>query len=136
MKGEILSITTLFLLFPIIVFTYNDKNNFLETILALLLLINIGLSVLFWINPIEKSPMHFYDGIFAKVSYIVFPIYILCVKEIENKMKLLFLLVFFLSLVIFYYSNKYSKNWCSKEHLICHSMFHFLISAGCSIAFI
>jgi len=136
MKGEILSITTLFLFFPIIVFTYKDNNNDLETILTLLLLINIGLSILFWINPIEKSPIHFYDGLFAKISYIIFPIYILFVKEIENKMKLLFLFVFFLSLVMFYYSNNYSKNWCSKEHLICHSMFHFLISLGCSIAFI
>ena len=137
MNGCCLSITTLFLLFPIIIFIYNYKNNICETILALLLLINIILSFLFWINPIEKSLIHFYDGIFAKISFILFSFYILFIKDIEYKIKLIFFIILLLSSIIFYYSNKNSKkNWCSKEHLICHSIFHILIRIGCSIAFI
>jgi len=132
-----LSITTLFLLFPIIIFIYNYKNNICETILASLLLLNIILSFLFWINPMENSLIHFYDGIFAKISFILFSFYILFIKDIEYKIKLIFFIILLLSSIIFYYSNKNSKkNWCSKEHLICHSIFHILISIGCSIAFI
>jgi len=137
MNGSWLSITTLFLLFPIIIFIQNYKSNIYETILASLLLVNIILSFLFWINPMKNSLMHFYDGIFAKISCILFSFYILFIKDIEYKIKLIFFIILLLSSIIFYYSNKNSKkNWCSKEHLICHSIFHILISIGCSIAFI
>lgn len=131
-----LSITTLFLLFPIVIFIYSKKNIY-ETFLAFLLLMNIMFSFLFWINPIENSSIHFYDGIFAKISYIVFPIYILFIKTIQYKIKLLSLILLLLSSIMFYYSNENSqKKWCSKKHIIYHSIFHFLISIGCSIAFI
>ena len=132
-----LSITTLFLFFPIIIFLYNKNKTILEIILALLLLTNIFLSFLFWSNPIENSLIHFYDGILAKISYILFPIYILFIKDIKYKIKLTFLLILFISSIMFYYSNVNSKkNWCSHEHLVCHSIFHFLIGIGSSIAFI
>ena len=133
----ILSITTLFLLFPIIIFLYNKNKTIWEYILALLLLTNIFISFLFWLNPIENSLIHFYDGILAKISYLLFPIYILFVKDINYKIKLASLMILFISSIMFYYSNINSKkNWCSQEHLVCHSIFHFLISVGCSIAFI
>ena len=137
MDGFYLSITTLFLLFPIIIFLYNKNKTNWETILALLLLINIIISFLFWTISIENSLIHFYDGILAKISYILFTIYILFIKDITYKIKLLFLIISFLSSIMFYYSNINSKkNWCSRAHLICHSIFHFLISVGCCIAFI
>jgi hypothetical protein len=136
MKISYLSITTLFLFFPLIIFI-SKTPTIGESILALLLLSNIMLSFLFWTNPIEKSLLHFYDGIVAKVSYIAFPIYILFIKDIDYKIKLLFLTILILSSIIFYYSNHHSKkNWCSKQHLVCHAIFHFLISIGCCIAFI
>lgn len=137
MNGCCLSVTSLFLLFPIIIFIYNYKNNICETILALLLLINIILSFLFWTNPIEKSLIHFYDGIFAKISFILFSFYILFIKDIGYRIKLTFFIILLLSSIMFYYSNKKSKKkWCSKQHLICHSFFHFFISIGSCIAFI
>jgi hypothetical protein len=137
MNGFYLSTTTLFLLFPIIIFLYNNKQTIWEIILAFLLITNIILSFLFWSNPIEKSLIHFYDGVFAKISYILFPIYILFIKDITYKIKLAFLMILFVSSIMFYYSNINSKkNWCSSMHLICHSIFHFLISIGSSIAFL
>jgi hypothetical protein len=103
----------------------------------LLLLTNIFLSFLFWSNPIENSLIHFYDGIFAKISYLLFPIYILFIKDIKYKIKLASLMLLFISSIMFYYSNINSKKkWCSYKHLVFHSIFHFLISVGCSIAFI
>jgi len=137
MNSFYLSITTLFLLFPIIIFILNNKKHIEETILALLLLTNITLSFLFWNNPIEKSLIHFYDGIFAKISYIIFSIYILFVKDIDYKIKLIFLIFLLFSSIMFYYSSKHSKKqWCSKEHLSYHFFFHLLTSIGCCIAFI
>ena len=137
MNGFYLSITTLFLLFPIYFFLYNKKKTIWEIVLALLLITNIIISFLFWTISTEKSLIHFYDGILAKISFLLFSIYILFIKVIPYKIKLIALIILFLSSIMFYYSDIYStKNWCSREHLICHSIFHLLISIGCSIAFI
>ena len=137
MNSSYLSFTTLFLLFPIIIFIYNPKKTVFETVLVLLLVVNIGFSFLFWLYPIQNSIIHVYDGILAKISYIAFPIYILFIKEIAYRVKLLFLIIFLFSSGMFYYSNYHSKKyWCSKEHLLCHSMFHLLISVGSAIAFL
>jgi hypothetical protein len=135
--GFVLSITSLFLFFPIIVFIYKDDNNLYETLLALLLFINILLSSLFWSNPIQNSVIHFYDGIFGKISYFLFTIYILFVKQVDYRFKLAFLGILIVSLTLFYQSNEHSKKkWCSKNHLLCHSIFHILIGIGSSIAFV
>jgi hypothetical protein len=137
MNGFYLSITTLFLLFPIYFFYINKKKTIWEIVLALLLITNIIISFLFWTISTEKSLIHFYDGILAKISYILFSIYILFIKVIPYKIKLIALIILFLSSIMFYYSDIHSrKNWCSREHLICHSIFHLLISIGCCIAFI
>jgi hypothetical protein len=151
MKGGSCFFTSFFLLFPIMVFIfkdsyaktslhsvfYNNKHSIYENMLALLLLINIVLSFLFWSDPIEKNAIHFYDGIFAKISYVCFSIYILFIKNIDYKWKLLFLLFLSSATMMFYYSNQCSKeNWCCKSHLTCHSIFHLFTSLGSSIAFI
>ena len=137
MKCIYLSTTTLFLLFPIIIFFYNKNKTIWEIFLVLLLLTNIILSFLFWSNSIEKSLIHFYDGIFAKISYILFSIYVLFIKDTKYKIRLAFLIILFASSFMFYYSNNNStKNWCSRKHLVFHSIFHFLTSIMCSIAFI
>jgi len=132
-----LSITTLFLLFPIIIFLYNKNKTIWECILALLLLTNIFLSFLFWSNPIENSLIHFYDGILAKISSVLFPIYVLLIKDIKYEIKFVALMILFISSIMFYYSSINSKkNWSSQRHLVCHAIFHFLTSIGTSIAFI
>jgi len=118
-------------------FIYNSKKTVFETVLAFLLFVNIGFSFLFWLHPIKHSLLHVYDGVLAKISYIAFPIYILFIKEIEYRLKLLFVMIFLFSSIMFYYSNDHSKkSWCSKEHLLYHSLFHFLISVGSAIAFL
>lgn len=132
-----LSLTTLFFLFPVFVFLTNKRQNIYESVLATLLTINIILSLLFWTYPIENSMFHIYDGIFGKISYIFFSIYILFIKPIKYKLKMLSLVILLFVSVVFYYSNHYSRmNWCSKAHLGWHSIFHFLCSFGCSLAFI
>jgi len=132
-----LSISSLFLFFPIFVYIYNERTDIYETALVLLLLSNLGLSFTFWTISVENSLLHFYDGLFAKISYILFSIYILFIKPLEYEIKLFALVLLCLITTLFYYSNHYSKQtWCSNHHLMCHSLFHFLVSIGCSIAFI
>jgi hypothetical protein len=137
MNVPYLSISSLFLLFPLILFVYKNQQNIYETILAGLLLINIVLSFLFWQNPIKNSTIHFYDGIFGKISFLFCCIYVLFVKELEQSMKLIFIALLIATLILFYYSNDHStKNWYSKEHIMYHFAFHSFMSIGCCIAFI
>jgi len=133
----VLYVSALFLLLPITIFMYSNKTNIYESFLVALLTINIILSLLFWTNPIKHSYMHFYDALFARISFIAFSVYILFIKDIEYQIKFLFLIILFSSFIMIYYSNKHSKqNWCSNNHIGCHAIFHFLISIGCCFAFI
>lgn len=137
MNKNCLSITSLFLLIPIIIFSFKDIKIIPEIILAFILTNNIVISFLFWKNPTKNSRLHFYDGIFAKISYILFPIYILFIKNIDYLLKILFIIIFLLSTILFYYSNSHSRKcWCSNKHILYHSLFHILISIGTSFAFI
>ena len=135
--NNLLVVSTLFLLFPIIIFYKKNNKNIYEIILAALLCINIILSSLFWIEPIKNSEIHNYNKIFAKILAIVFTIYILFIKNIKNLYKLIFLIILLFSLLSFFYSNKCSsETWCSNNHILCHFIFHIFISIGCLFAFI
>jgi hypothetical protein len=137
MKCVYLSFTTLFLVFPILFFLCNTKKTIYEFGLASLLTANLILSFLFWTHPIENSFVHYYDGIFAKISYVIFSIYILFVKRISIKLRILSFAILLMASTTFYYSNYYSKmDWCSDIHFSWHFIFHFLCGVGCSIAFI
>lgn len=127
--------STLFLCIPLILYwTYPSTK--IEHGLALLLTMNVILSLLFWSNPIQHSPLHKVDAIFAKISYVCFVVYVLCIKEMTWLFKLLFGSLLLLSTLLFYYSHLNSIEWCSPEHVMFHSMFHAVTSAGCSLAFL
>jgi hypothetical protein len=86
---------------------------------------------------VKHSLMHRSDAVLARISYVAFPVYILFMKNISYKMKALFLILFFASLFMIYWSDVFSrKEWCCRQHVMCHSVFHVLISMGCSIAFV
>lgn len=129
--------SSLLLLFPIILFIRNPNKNAYETGLAILLSCNIILSFLFWMQPIRHNQIHFYDGIFAKISVVLFTIYILFVKKMENIYTLLFFFFLFIALYMFYCSSIHScQEWCSDTHIIYHLIFHIFISLGCMVVFI
>ena len=132
-----LSLTSLIMIIPLIIFSYKPYKTIHEILLAFLLLNNSILSFLFWKNPIKNSSIHLYDGIFAKISYTLFPVYILFIKDTNYIIRLIFIIAFTMSSIMFYYSNTYSKKcWCSNKHILCHSIFHIFIIIGTSIAFI
>jgi len=126
------------LLLAVIYFICNFHNNNYEILLALLLLINVILSILFWKDGIYKSMIHKFDAIFAKLSFILFACYVLFIKEKCPKYrKIIMLLLACIVLILFYISNKYSqKSWCSKKHIIYHSIFHLFCAISALYVFI
>ncbi len=110
---------------------FNKKNNY-EILLVLLLLLNLICSILFWRKGTYKSIEHKIDAYLAKLSFIFFLSYILFIKEDCYKChKILSIIMIIIILLLFYLSNKYSKeNWCSRKHIITHSIFHLFIMVG------
>ncbi len=133
-----LVLSSCLLIIPIIYFICNFKNNNFKILAALLLSLNIILSILFWRKAEYKSIIHKLDGLFAKLSFIYFILYILFLKEYNIKYHKRILIIFFIIiLILFYFSDKYSKkSWCSRKHIIVHSIFHLFITTGSLIAFI
>lgn len=137
MNHYYLSVTSLFLLCPLFIFVNKMQKNIYEIILAGLLIINIKLSFIFWLNPINKSFVHKLDGIFGKISFILFSIYTLLIKNLDYIFKLIFWILMITSLYLFYSSNICSSNeWCCNNHLLCHSFFHLFISIACMLTFL
>ena len=58
-------------------------NNYIKKVLVFALFINFILSVIFWINPIQKSFFHKLDVLFAKFSFILFIIYTIFFTPLE-----------------------------------------------------
>jgi phosphotransferase system glucose/maltose/N-acetylglucosamine-specific IIC component len=128
--------TTLFLFFPILIFLNQSQKNGYEMALALALMINIVLSFLFWLDAVEHSRVHFYDGVFGKISYSLFSLYAIFIKDTGLFLKFLYMGVLCLAFFMFYLSNETSKqDWCCEQHVIYHSIFHALTATGCSLVF-
>jgi len=130
--------SSLLLSIPLCVFAYNKKYApMYEYFLALLLFINMGLSFSFWMYPINKCTIHIWDGIFGKISLLLFSAYILFIKPLHYSLKLAFLCILLTSLTAFYYSDKHSAiTWGSAKHIEYHCIFHIFIMFGCIFAFI
>jgi predicted membrane channel-forming protein YqfA (hemolysin III family) len=136
MNRPYLFVTSLLMLLPL---TFLNKFHITieETILAGFLLLSSSLSSAFWINPVPKSTIHYYDGIFAKISIILFSIYVLFIKEIDFEFRVAFVILLSIGLFMFYKSNKHStKKWGSRKHTYYHVIFHIFIIYGSIIAFI
>jgi hypothetical protein len=132
--------STMFFLIPLFMFfrkRHRSKYYFYENILAILLICNIVLSVLFWIGPEQYSDRHLYDGYFAKISFVLFSVYVLCVKPLSLELYRFAVTMIGMVTISMYYSNECSREkWCSQKHVVAHSLFHLLSSIGCSIAFV
>jgi hypothetical protein len=125
-------------LVSVIYFIYNFKNNNFEILLSFLLLSNAIVSVLFWRKGEYKSNIHKLDGLIGKLSFILFLFYTLLLKEYSLKYhKLTSIILIIIVLLLFYISNKFSKkSWCSRKHIIVHSIFHLFSTVTTLTAFI
>jgi hypothetical protein len=137
MIPQYLCITSLLMLLPVLFFANKSKKSTEESVLACLLLINASLSFAFWLNPVKNGTIHYYDAIFTRISMILFSVYILFIKDINFEWKFAYFLMFSIALYLFRKSDKYSsKEWCSKEHIFSHILFHIFIICGAMFPFI
>ena len=132
-----LFVSTILFIIPLILCLQNSNRNVYETLLGGLLFANFVLSYLFWIDPVKNSSIHAIDALFARISILFFVLYVIFVK----KTKLIYKLLFFISLCIgslmLYYSNHHStKEWCSGKHIQCHFLFHIFVIICVIIAFL
>ena len=134
MNIKYLFTSSLFFLIPILSFLYKKNKIKYEYILILSLLINTILSCIFWNNAKKNSLIHYIDVIFAKITFILFIIYVYIFKK-DNIIKYnkIYLLIFIIYIYIYYSSNKYStKDWYSTIHIIYHFIFHIISSCLCT----
>lgn len=130
-----LVLTSCLFLISIIYFICNFEDNNYEILLSLLLSSNVILSILFWRKAQYKSIIHKFDGLLGKLSFIYFIFYVFLIKEDCTKChKIISLFLVIITAILFYTSDKYSKkSWCSRKHIIVHSIFH-LFAAACTLS--
>jgi hypothetical protein len=111
--------SSFYFFFPIVVFFYRYtiesssssssssslSIRYYESILAILLSLNIFFSCIFWSNPFQGSNIHRLDGLFGRISVISFTIYTLFVKSIGIFYKVGFILSLCAGIYFFYYSK-------------------------------
>lgn len=120
--------TNLLLVISIFYFLFNRQQvkSKIEYILALLLIVIIIFSQIFWNNPIKYSKIHKIDAIIAKIGMVSLLSYTVIYKFNSS-----FLLILLAIIISAYLSNYYSKqNWCSNKHLICHGLLHIFCFIG------
>jgi hypothetical protein len=137
MKPQILRLTNSLLLLSFLFFLQFSEKNIYEIILAGCLVITIIVSQLFWANPIKHSTIHRIDGIVAKISLILFIVYVTFYKKIDAMLFYLFLIIMVWMVYFFLLSDFNSrKEWCCNNHILYHGMSHLFCFAGSLFAFV
>ena len=128
--------TNLLLIFALFYFYYQSDKNWMECILALLLVAVIISSQFFWRNPMRGTSIHKIDAIIAKVCILSFIFYTIVFKLQTDDLALTYaiLLAFIVAAAGFssYYS---SKKWCGPSHLHSHAFLHYFCFIATFFAF-
>jgi len=113
-----------------------ERKNVWEHGLAGLLFINFVLSVMFWMNPVKQSWIHWTDAVFAKMSLLAFTVYIMFIKPIMSRRKIAYTIALSYVAIMAFFSNVYSRqDWVCHEHVMSHFAFHVFASMGTLFAF-
>ena len=117
-------------------FIYERKNVW-EHGLAGLVFVNFLLSVAFWMNPVKLSWTHWVDAVFAKISLLMFTIYIMFMKPIGSRRKFAFTIALSYVAIMAFFSNVYSRlEWTCHKHIMSHFAFHVFATMGTLFAFV
>ena len=112
------------------------RQNVWEHCLIGLVLINFVLSVMFWMNPVKLSWIHWIDAVFAKISLLMFTIYIMFIKPIGSRRKFAYTIALSYVAIMAFFSNVYSRQeWVCQDHVMSHFAFHVFASTGTLFAF-
>jgi len=136
MDTTYLQITNFSLSFSLLYFYLHSNKNLYECVLAVILVLIMICSQLFWSNPIQHSLIHKIDAIVAKVGLTCFILYIALFKK---KTWLGVISAIFIVICIadtFYLSNYFSTiEWACEEHILFHGMMHLFCYIGTFFAF-
>jgi phosphatidylserine synthase len=107
------------------------KQTRIEWILFGLLILNGIVSFCFWGDPVQRSDVHYLDGLLGRLSLFLFTVYVICIKNATLLHKFAFLVCLGLTLLCFHYSSYYSgMEWLCPIHVSWHMLFHGLIGVG------
>ena len=127
------TIQLLFLTLYYVIYKLSSRElHPIEYLLAILLLLVMIMSQMFWKNPIKGSSIHKADAVVAKSTICCFILYVLFYK-----FKLSFLLFVLFILLSFACSHYFAmKEWCSNKHLFFHGTLHIACFFATFYAFI
>jgi len=136
-KNKILCVTSGFFLLSVLYYLRYSKKNHYENILGAWIIITFITSILFWRNPVRNSTIHEIDSIVSRIAILIFTIYTLFFKQLSLVFLVTYLLFVFLAFITSKLSDKASsKEWCGKDHILYHGLFHICCSIGALYAFL
>ena len=100
--------TNLLLIFALFYFYYQSDKNWMECILALLLVAVIISSQFFWRNPMRGTSAHAIDAIIAKVCILSFIFYTILFKLHPDELAVLYAILLVFILAAAWFSSYYS----------------------------
>ena len=123
---NILLYTNSMLVVSLIYFYFFSIKNWMKYILAIMLILVIITSQVFWRNPIKDTAIHILDAIIAKVCIFSFIIYTILFKLQTTELAIAYAILLCLIGLAYWFSNHYSNvKWCSREHIGSHAFLHY-----------
>jgi hypothetical protein len=127
--------TSILLLCPIIAFQSRIREPS-EWILAILVIMVIITSQLFWSNPIRNGWSHKIDSYVTKITIFIFIFYTFYKGFSTLYWKWSYIIIIFMMAFSFYLSNYYSsKKWLCDQHILSHILVHYWGLIGSLYAF-
>ena len=128
--------TNLLLIFALFYFYYQSDKNWMECILAILLVAVIISSQIFWRNPVRGTSAHAIDAIIAKVCILSFIFYTILFKLHTDELAVLYAILLVFILAAAWFSSYYSsKRWCGPSHIRSHAFLHYFCFIATFFAF-
>ena len=128
--------TNLLLIFALFYFYYKSDKNWMECILAILLVAVIISSQIFWRNPVRGTSAHAIDAIIAKVYILSFIFYTILFKLHTDELAVLYAILLVFILAAAWFSSYYSsKRWCGPSHIHSHAFLHYFCFIATFFAF-
>ena len=132
----ILLYTNLLLVLSLLYFYCNSTKNWIECVLAVLLVAIILSSQIFWRNPIRGTSVHIIDAIIAKVCILSFIAYTIAFKLQYDDIAIVYGILLLGIVVSAGLSNYFSnKRWCSPSHIHSHAFLHYFCFIATFFAF-
>jgi hypothetical protein len=130
---DVLIFSSLLFFIPLHKYYQKQNKNDFETLIAILLLMQVMTSLLHWSNPIRYTKYHTLDMFLTKILLIIIPVYFFFYKkDITDSTRYDMLVLLTMTLLFYKISNNHSsKFYQTYDHITNHVVFHILAVLGC-----